>query len=157
MPHPVDEVLISSLSSMSLYARSLAKDVHLAESLVQTACERVLQQREQLRHEDVKSYALRIVHNLFVDHIRSSRGYDEFDESEDVRATSPDGMVFTDQLLKKMDKLSQSCRQVLMLTGLGYKQREIAEIARAAAGTIAAAIKRCRDRLRSLWGGQDHG
>jgi RNA polymerase sigma factor (sigma-70 family) len=147
--HPVDKALICSLSSMSLYARSIVKNIDVAEGIVQEACRRILERRQNLLSQDIKSYAMTVVHNLAMDHFRQ-REFD-FDSSE---AEDPlvdlEGHMEASRLLTLLQRVGEECSRVLTLVGLGYKQREIADLLRVAIGTISSTVSRCRERLEQM-------
>jgi RNA polymerase sigma factor (sigma-70 family) len=145
--HPVDLLLIENLSSMSLYARSLIYDRDVAESMVQEACQRILERRNQLLTEDVRSYALTIVRNLAMDYLRA-RPHEEYQDDVMGNDPLPEDQAEVRQYLEIVRQLEQPCAETLTLFGMGYRQREISKMLGRAIGTIGSLIQRCRALLR---------
>jgi RNA polymerase sigma factor (sigma-70 family) len=145
--HPVDLLLIENLSSMSLYARSLIYDRDTAESTVQEACKRILERRDQLLTENVKGYAMSIVRNLAMDHLRM-KSHEEYIDDVETQDPLPEDQVEVKEFLDLVERLEQPCAETLTLFGMGYRQREISELMGRAIGSIASMIHRCRELLR---------
>jgi len=147
--HPVDQLLISSLSSMSLYARALIRDVDTAEGIVQEACRRILERRDQLLTVDVRSYAMRVVQNLANDYYNERR-HDDVDDMDIEDSENPEADASRLAMFDVIGKLDRTCRELLTLVGMGYKQREISILLRQVIGTIGSSISRCREKLERL-------
>jgi len=147
--HPVDQLLICSLSSMSLYARALIRDVDTAEGIVQEACRRILERRDQLLTADVRSYAMRVVQNLANDYY-NERQHDDIDDIDIEDSESPEDDASRLAMFDVIGKLDRTCRELLTLVGMGYKQREISILLRRVIGSIGSSISRCREKLERL-------
>jgi len=150
--------LAAHLPRLRRYARALTGDRHLADDLVQDTLERALT-RSSLWQRGTKldAWLLTIMHNLFVNQIRSvERQRTEALEAAHEpaqRATQGDALAVRD-IHAALKLLPFEQRAVLLLVTLDeHSYDETARILDIPIGTVMSRLSRARDRLRQLLDG----
>jgi RNA polymerase sigma factor (sigma-70 family) len=130
-----------------------------AEDLVQEACVRACEQLGRLRESGpIKSWLLRVMHNLFVDgarRVRASpidlRGYAAAADSSICRDPTPEEFLDSQQRMAQLErawlKLERGQRAVLALRAEGYTLAEIASITNIALDALTMRLYRARQNL----------
>jgi RNA polymerase sigma-70 factor (ECF subfamily) len=154
---PQDEAsIVACIPSLRRYARGLTGDVHRADDLVQDTLERVWTRFSLWqRRGDLRAWTFGIMHNLFVDRVRSARerletGYGDDMPMPSVRATQADVLEVRD-LDRVMQHLPPDLRAVILLVSveeLSYAQA--AAVMDVAVGTIMSRLSRAREQLGAL-------
>ena len=161
-PDEFANALIAQLPALRRYAVALAGNAALADDLVQDSIERALRQAGQLREmNSMAAWLRRILHNLYIDGLRRSRGrgshedIDDFSDHPDLCVQALDSMSNRD-FVRAMNALSFEHRQILLLVGLEeLSYRDIAGELGIPIGTVMSRLARARERLRNLM--QDGG
>src|SRR5690606_2764194 len=131
-----------------------------AEDLVQEACVRAFERLGSLSEEgSVKSWLLRVLHNLFVDGARRARVAPFARQGEGGEgahqpvcpAPTPEELLDRTQRLQQLDDAWQTLepaqRALLALCAEGYSNTEIATIAAISADAVSMRLHRARRSL----------
>ena len=138
------------------YARALAGDSHRADDLVQDTLERGLAKFHLWRRgSDLRAWLFTIMHNVFINQLKTRREFTLDDAAEAALQSSPqsDPLELRD-LEAALQLLPAEQREVLLLVGL--EQLSYAETGKALGipiGTVMSRLSRGRERLRALMSG----
>ncbi|CDS50656.1 putative RNA polymerase sigma factor [Polaromonas sp. CG9_12] len=153
--------IVACIPSLRRYARGLSADRERADDLVQDTLERAwgrfgLWQRRG----EVRAWMFGIMHNLFIDRLRSQRSApeqsagDAFPESPD-RATQADRLEVRD-LDRALQRLPPEQRAILLLVGVEeMSYQEVAGVLGVPLGTVMSRLSRGRERLRAELEGRE--
>ena len=155
-----EAAIVSCIPSLRRYARGLVRDRDLADDLVQDTLERAWsrfsfwQKRGELR-----AWMFGIMHNHFVDRLRSARSRLEDTTGEEPpeqphRAQQADALEVRD-LEQALQRVPSEQREVLLLVGVEeLTYQEVATALGIPIGTVMSRLSRARVRLRAeLQGG----
>ena len=147
--------IVACIPGLRRYARGLTAHRERADDLVQDTLERAWGKFAMWQQRgDVRAWLFAVMHNLFIDRVRSQRSRpednagDELPESPD-RATQADRLEVRD-LDRVLQRLPSEQREVLLLVGveeLSYKQ--VADVVGVPIGTVMSRLSRARERLRA--------
>ncbi|MBT9475447.1 RNA polymerase sigma factor [Polaromonas sp.] len=146
--------IVACIPSLRRYGRGLVSDRERADDLVQDTLERAWRQfASWQRRGEVRAWMFGIMHNLFIDRVRSQRSTpeeaagDELPELPD-RATQADRLEVRD-LDRVLQRLPPEQREVLLLVGVEeMSYQEVASVVGAPIGTVMSRLSRARERLR---------
>ena len=149
--------IVEHIPRLRRYARALAGERHAADDLVQDTLERAWNKFHQWRPgSDLRAWLFAIMHNAFVNQVRSRRAKTEIAMDEvpviAVRATQSDAIELAD-LDKALRLLPDDQREVLLLVTV--EEMTYDEASRALSipiGTVMSRLSRARERLRGLLG-----
>lgn len=155
---------VACLDSLYRFARSLARDAHVAEDLVQESYVRAL--RAAHRPEDapgVRPWLFTILHNVWRNERRRPHP-ESFDaHPELVRGVSSreisrdeelDRRAVEERLARVLEGLADPYRSVVLLRfGEGFSYQEIAQILGCPAGTVMSRLSRARGMIVTAMGG----
>ena len=149
------ERIAEHIPRLRRYARALAGDQHGADDLVQDTLERAINKRHLWRPgSDLRAWLFAIMHNVFVNQLRSRQAHPEDALDEDaLPAVAPtDGArLEIRDLQTALALLPPEQREVVLLVGL--EQLTYAEVSHALGipiGTVMSRLFRGRERLRLL-------
>ena len=152
--------IVACIPSLRRYARGLTGGRDSADDLVQDTLERAWSKLSLWqRRGDVRAWMFGILHNLFIDRVRSQRSTPE-DAAGDDLPDQPERAMQTDRLeVRDLDRalhrLPAEQREVLLLVAveeLSYQQ--VAIVVGVPIGTVMSRLSRARERLRGeLQGG----
>lgn len=151
--------LIQHIPRLRRYARALARDAARADDLVQDTLERALAKLDLWRPDsDLRAWLFTLMHNLFVNQIRSSNNHTlcELDEANDVPVSGGqnEAMAVRD-IHAALAKLPPEQREVMLLVGLEqFAYADAARILGVPQGTVMSRLSRARERMRQLLEGQ---
>ncbi|MHB8921261.1 MAG: RNA polymerase sigma factor [Halothiobacillus sp.] len=141
-------------------AFSWCKESFLAEDLVQEAMIRALQKQTQLREDALLDrWVIRILANLWMDHIRSHVRDENIDDVADALSVdenqSPDNIHGRDEMIERVRnavmRLPEMQRIIVTLVDLEeFAYKEVATILDLPIGTIMSRLSRGRQALRNL-------
>ncbi|HQT44096.1 MAG TPA: RNA polymerase sigma factor [Halothiobacillus sp.] len=141
-------------------AFSWCKESFLAEDLVQEAMIRALQKQTQLREDALLDrWVIRILANLWMDHIRSHVRDENIDDVADALSVdenqSPDSIHGRDEMIERVRhavmRLPEMQRIIVTLVDLEeFAYKEVATILDLPIGTIMSRLSRGRQALRNL-------
>lgn len=148
--------IVACIPSLRRYARGLAGSKEAADDLAQDTLERAWNRIELWqRRDDPRAWLFSIMHNLFVDRLRSQRASPVYAMGEEeieapVRATQTDMLEVRD-LDKALLRLPPDQREVLLLVAverMSYKQ--VANALGIPLGTVMSRLSRAREQLRAI-------
>jgi RNA polymerase sigma-70 factor, ECF subfamily len=151
--HPI----VQHIPRLRRYARALAGDRYAADDLVQDTLERAWNKLHLWRPgSDLRAWLFSIMHNVFVNQVRSRR-HDleqvmEEPPSPQVRASQPDALEVAD-VERALARLSMEHREVLLLVAVEQmKYEEVSKALGIPVGTVMSRLSRARERLRQHLG-----
>ena len=150
--------IIEHIPRLRRYARALLGDRYAADDLVQDTLERAWNKFHLWRRgSDLRAWLFAIMHNVFVNQVRSKRSDIEktMEELPDVpvRATQSDSLEIAD-VERSLRALPDEQREVLLLVAV--EEMTYDEVSRALAipiGTVMSRLSRARERMRRLIAG----
>ena len=147
------------LASLRRYARSLLGTRADADDLVQDCLERAISKADRFQPgTNLRAWLFRIMHNLYIDKVRSQESRIERCAIEDVERvlSYPADQHITVEVrnvLEAVDELPPDQRSVLMMVALeGMKYVEVAEILGVPLGTVMSRLTRAREAVRAKLG-----
>ena len=150
-----EAAIVACIPSLRRYARGLTSHRERADDLVQDTLERAWGRFSMWQQRgEVRAWLFAVMHNLFIDRVRSQRSRPE-DSAGDAlpetpeRATQSDRLELRD-LVRGLERLPHEQREVLLLVGveeLGY--RAVAAVIGVPIGTVMSRLSRGRERLRA--------
>jgi RNA polymerase sigma-70 factor (ECF subfamily) len=155
--------ILDHLPRLRRYARALTGDRFAADDLVQDTVERALSRATLWRPgSKLDSWLLTIMHNLFVNGVRSAASRltvggaeEDFDRHPGAPA-DPAARLDIRDLDAALAKLPPEQREVLLLIALeDCSYSEAASILGIPVGTVMSRLSRARDRLRLLLSGDE--
>lgn len=161
MKSEFQDQLVALLPRLRRFAIGLTADVHEADDLLQSACEKALANQHQWQHGSrLDSWMYRIIQTTRIDRLRRNRHQrvsaedaalsELVDEKSDNRPETEDLLRRT---LAVLDELPEEQRSVMMLiVAEGYSYKEVAEVLNIPIGTVMSRLCRARARLQALIG-----
>jgi len=145
------------------FALRLAGDRHDAEDLVQRACVRALERREQLRPGTATlSWLFSIMHSIGLNEVRTrnirSRGRIQWSEAleetlADPLASDPATSALHQQIITAVERLPDAQRVVMLLVAVeGMSYREAASVLAVPIGTVMSRLARARLTIGEAFG-----
>ena len=162
----VDElsmILPALLPRLWRFAARLARDPHDAEDLVQRACVRALERRQQLQPGTAPlSWMYSIMHSVWLNEVRARRirsraGMEWNDEVADSipdpSGASPEMDTLHRQVIAAVERLPDAQRTVMLLVAVeGLSYREAAEVLDVPVGTVMSRLARARLTIGETFG-----
>ncbi len=152
------ERIAEHIPRLRRYARALMGDAYAADDLVQDTIERAINKRHLWRPgSDLRAWLFAIMHNVFVNQLRSRRAHPEeaLDEDALPAVAAADGaQLEIRDLQTALAALPPEQRAVVLLVGL--EQLTYAEASEALGipiGTVMSRLFRGRERLRATLAG----
>ena len=152
----IREQIVDLLPRLRRFARTLARDPHDADDLVQIAVERALARSEQLRPEArLSSWMFGILRNAWIDETRTrgrrSRIFapEELGENVgDASSESPAEALSVQDAMARLPDEQRMAVGLVLVEGLSYK--EAAEIMGIPVGTLTSRLARGREALQTM-------
>jgi RNA polymerase sigma-70 factor, ECF subfamily len=155
------EEIVGLLPRMRRFARTLARNAHDADDIVQIAVERALARLDQLRPgSQLSSWLFGIVRNAWIDEVRA-RGRkgkifvsEELGEQvgEESLGTVADTLAVQDALTRLPEE-QRTAIGLVLVEGLSYK--EAARAMEIPIGTLTSRLARGREALQEMLRGTD--
>ena len=149
--------IVGQLGSLRRYARSLTRDSSDAEDLVHDALVRAYERRGTFRSGgNLRAWLLSIVHNAFIDKMRSRRSeaarVEQAGYLTDASTPAPqEHSVRLAQVREAFFGLPEEQRSALHLVAIeGLSYQEAADASGVPLGTLMSRIGRARAALRSM-------
>ncbi len=145
----ISDELEQILPQLRAYARSRVANVDDADDLVSKTCVRVLEHQEQFNPaKPLIAWAIQIMKNISIDDFRKQKPMmGEIDPNLPDVPSNPGTLIDISRLIYQ---LPVEQREVLVLSGIGYRYKEIAEKMDIPMGTVMSRLKRGRDALYEL-------
>jgi len=148
------EHIVALIPRLRRYARALVGDRSGADDLVQDTLERAWIKLHLYRSgTDLRAWLFTVMHNVYVNQIRSARETVEFDETElDGMTARPQGdSLDVRDLERALRRLPHEQRQILLLVALeDMSYDEVARLLGVPIGTVMSRLSRAREKLRAL-------
>jgi RNA polymerase sigma-70 factor (ECF subfamily) len=152
----VREQIVALLPRLRRFARTLARDPHDADDLVQLAIERGLAKYEQLQDEaNVARWMFGIVKNAWIDEIRARARRERLltDEEAGMNIADPAAQAHVETLavedaLARLPDEQRLAVGLVLIEGLSYK--EAAHIMEVPIGTLTSRLARARTALQEM-------
>lgn len=146
--------IVAEIPRLRRYARALTGDAVHADDLVQDTLERALRKWSLWRPGNLRAWLFSIMHNLFVNQVRSSRVVDYPGDAAlpemPMRATQGDALELRD-FARSLSQLPAEQRAALLLVGLEeLSYADAAVILGVPIGTVMSRLSRGREGLRTL-------
>ncbi len=138
------------------YARALTGDASAADDLVQDALERALVKQKLWREgTDLRAWLFTVMHNVFVNQVRSAAVSRTVQLDDDAMAERPQPQSSDRLEIRDLDAALQALpeeqRAVVLLVGLEQMTYdEAARVLEVPIGTVMSRLSRGRERLRRL-------
>lgn len=166
MGHALEAVqrqLVEILPRLRRFARTLTRNSHDADDLVQLAVERALSRLDQWRPDSrLDSWMFGIIRNAWIDETRSRRRRDSVfapeEAGEHVADAASEAHIHRLSVEAALARLPGEQREVVALVlieGLAYK--EAAAVLDVPIGTVTSRLARGREALEALLGGREGG
>ena len=139
------------------YAHALTRNSHNADDLVQDCLERAWSKRATWRPgSDLRAWLFTIMHNVFVNSLRSNRMQTQpfFEEDFPARADDLENSHVLRDFKSCLAKLKPDYQEIIVFTCLEQMTyKEIAQITDIPIGTVMSRLSRGREQLRLLMEG----
>jgi RNA polymerase sigma-70 factor, ECF subfamily len=148
-----DEI-IELLPRLRRFARTITRNPHDADDLVQVTVERALLKFEQWKDEArLESWMFGIMRNAWIDEVRArtrrDRVFAPAEAGENVGASTGDqDAIALQSALAQLPEEQRMAIGLVLVEGLSYK--EAAELLDVAIGTLTSRLARGRDALAAL-------
>jgi RNA polymerase sigma-70 factor (ECF subfamily) len=136
-------------------AVSWCNDAMLADDLVQDTLSKALLKQSQLKdYSSMNAWLFKILHNCWMQHLRSKKPSMDIDNIELINNDSPEKQLrelhIFDRVRKAVEMLPLNQRQVITLVDLeGNSYNEVSEILDIPIGTVMSRLSRARSLLKS--------
>jgi len=159
----VPDQLVALLPRLRRFARTLARNVHDADDLVQLAVERALTRLDQWRPGTrLDSWMYGILRNAWIDETRSRRRRDKVLAPEELGEHVADGAseahiqrLSIEAAMERLPEEQRLAVALVLVEGLAYK--EAAEVLEVPIGTVTSRLARGREALEAMLGGREAG
>ncbi|MGP1683810.1 MAG: RNA polymerase sigma factor [Giesbergeria sp.] len=153
--------IVACIPNLRRYARGLVADAALADDLVQDTLERAWSRFSLWqRRGELRSWMFGIMHNQFIDTVRSAKRRLEDSAGDDLpevpqRPSQADGLEVRD-LDGALQRLPAEQREVLLLVAVEeMRYAEAAAVLGLPVGTVMSRLARARERLRQELQGRE--
>jgi RNA polymerase sigma-70 factor, ECF subfamily len=148
--------IVELLPRLRRFARTIARNVHDADDLVQLAIERALLKHEQWRPElKFDGWMFGIMRNAWIDEVRSRARRDRIFAPEEAGVTvGHDGTESQVRLLAVQRAVAELPEEQRLAVGLvlveGLSYKEAAEVLDVPIGTLTSRLARGRETLQAI-------
>jgi RNA polymerase sigma-70 factor (ECF subfamily) len=161
MPEEIGERLVGLLPRLRRFARSLSRNQHDADDLVQSAVERAWRHHAQFKAgANLASWTFGIMKNAWLDNLRTRQRRGEValpEDSGEHPAVSPvdthTGLWSVSEAMNKLPEDQRLAVALVLVEGMSYK--EAAEVLEIPVGTLTSRLARGRAALAASLEGDD--
>jgi len=154
----LNEELVTLLPRLRRFARTLARNVHDADDLVQLTIERALARADQLQRDaPVVNWMFGILRHAWIDELRTrTRNRRVFvsesavEEVGDPTQSDQAGLLSVQDALAQVPEEQRTAVALVLIEGLSYK--EAAHVMDVPIGTLTSRLARGRETLQVLLG-----
>lgn len=154
----IREQIIAALPRLRRFARTITRDAHDADDLVQLSIERALVRYEQWRPEArFESWMFGIMRNAWIDEVRSRGRRDRLFASAEAGENIGDGadesqirMLAVQAALARLPDEQRLAVALVLIEGLSY--REASDALEVPIGTLTSRLARGREALQKQLG-----
>lgn len=159
MDQPFQRELVTLVPRLRRFALSLTNSQADADDLVQSACERALQNKASFRPGTrMDSWLYRIIQNLWLDNRRRLKTRKEEVDPMDANlsdsgkgASEATSRLMLDKVQEAMGDLPDDQRVVLSMIAIeGQSYKDVAEALNIPVGTVMSRLSRARQKLAPL-------
>jgi RNA polymerase sigma-70 factor (ECF subfamily) len=152
----IREQLVGLLPRLRRFARTLTRNPHDADDLVQLALERALTRHDQWRPgTKLESWMFGIIKNAWIDEVRARGRYNRLfapeEEGEHVGVATTEAQIQLISMQKALDHLPDEQRlavSLVLIEGLSYQ--EAADVMEVPIGTLTSRLARGRTALENI-------
>ncbi|WML89415.1 RNA polymerase sigma factor [Thiothrix lacustris] len=150
----LDHRLAEYRAKLHRMALAWCGDPVLADDLVQDTLTRALEKQEQLKDDDrLGAWLYKILHNCWMEHLRTQRPTMDIDEMELACTDCPEKQLADDQLAEQVraavETLPVGQCQVMTLIDLeGCSYEQVSAILDIPVGTVMSRLSRARDTMK---------
>ena len=147
--------IVASIPHLRRYARGLVSAREQAEDLVQDTLERAWRKYAMWQKRgEVRVWMFGIMHNLFIDRVRSQRARPEDSVGDELPEVSDRPRQFDRLEIRDLDRVLQrlppDLREVLLLVGVEeLSYQNVADVLGVPIGTVMSRLSRARERMRA--------
>lgn len=144
------EQVLPYIPNLRRYARALVGDRDAADDLVQDTLERAVRKFHLWRPGDLRAWLFSIMHNVFVNQVRSRRPTGpEPEESDLVEPATAAWSAEVRDIEAGLARLPAEQREVLLMVSLeGLSYEEVSRALGVPVGTVMSRLFRAREKLR---------
>lgn len=146
--------LLTYRKSLMAFACSLARDIDVADELVQETILRALSRKGDFDFDtNLRAWLFTILRNLFISHVRKERHsvaltHTITNSARHALSDQQESVYLLKQVIGAVGKLPKSQRSALVLVGaLGYSVEEVARLDNCRPGTVKSRASRGRKAL----------
>lgn len=151
----IRDQIISLLPRLRRFARTITRDPHDADDLVQLSIERALLRFAQWRPESrFEGWMFGIIRHAWIDEVRSRKRRDRVllpEESgenvSDGASESPTNLMALQEALASLPEEQRMAVALVLIEGLSYK--EAADVLEVPIGTVTSRLARGREALQA--------
>jgi RNA polymerase sigma-70 factor, ECF subfamily len=155
-PENIQEQIVALLPRLRRFARSLVRNPHDADDVVQIAVERALLRREQWRSDSrLDSWLFKILRNAWIDELRSrgrrTKIFMPEEDGEHVGEASMEREIdrwTAETALTRLPEDQRLAVSLVLIEGLSYK--DAAEVLEVPIGTLTSRLARGREALQGM-------
>jgi RNA polymerase sigma-70 factor, ECF subfamily len=155
-PENIQEQIVALLPRLRRFARSLVRNPHDADDVVQIAVERALLRRDQWRSDArLDSWLFKILRNAWIDEVRSrgrrTKIFMPEEDGEHVGEASMEREIdrwTAETALARLPEDQRLAVSLVLIEGLSYK--DAAEVLEVPIGTLTSRLARGREALQGM-------
>jgi RNA polymerase sigma-70 factor, ECF subfamily len=150
------ELVVPYIPNLRRYARALVGDRHAADDLVQDTLERAVRKFHLWRPGDLRAWLFSIMHNVFVNQIKSRKLSSSAEVDENFAgATTPGWVTDVHDLERGLATIPAEQREVVLMVSLeDMSYEEVSRTLGVPIGTVMSRLSRGREKLRAYMDGE---
>jgi len=143
-----DSKFVELIPKLTIYARSLTKEIASAEDLVNTTYIKARKNIDSFKGENLTPWLKTILKNTFLDNLRKKRESQLGDDTQELMSEGEQEA----SLLKRdidmcLERLTESAREIVALKGRGYSYSDISAFTEKTEENVRVVLHRARKDL----------